>query len=94
MSRGLPSKVKLCLDKALDSALFIGLKTYNKTCRENLKSGGYIVFNVYRMGHHYFHAIFFQKGDKKPFLSRKKNKVRFKKSLMERSNFWELGPHV
>lgn len=41
MSRGLPLNVKLCLDKALDSAL-LSVETYNKPAVK-FKSGGYIV---------------------------------------------------
>ena len=41
MSRGLPLNVKLCLDKALDSAL-LSVETYNKP-DVKFKSGGYIV---------------------------------------------------
>lgn len=40
MSRGLPLNVKLCLDKALDSAL-LSVETYNKPAVK-FKSGGYI----------------------------------------------------
>lgn len=39
MSRGLPLNVKLCLDKALDSAL-LSVETYNKPAVK-FKSGGY-----------------------------------------------------
>lgn len=42
MSRGLPLNVKLCLDKALDSAL-LSVETYNKPAVK-FKSGGYIVW--------------------------------------------------
>lgn len=37
MSRGLPLNVKLCLDKALDSAL-LSVETYNRDCRKKNKT--------------------------------------------------------
>lgn len=68
MSRGLPLNVKLCLDKALDSAL-LSVETYNKPAVK-FKSGGYIVFFLYRMDI-IVSCNIFQKGDK-TILSRKK----------------------
>lgn len=64
MSRGLPLNVKLCLDKALDSAL-LSVETYNKPAVK-FKSGGYIVLMCIAWTS-LFHAI----GDK-TILSRKK----------------------
>lgn len=45
MSRGLPLNVKLCLDKALDSAL-LSVETYNKpahSCPGKIRTGYYKV---------------------------------------------------
>ena len=70
MSRGLPLNVKLCLDKALDSAL-LSVETYNKPAVK-FKSGGYIVLMCIAWTS-LFHAIFFKRGIK-PFY-REKNKV-------------------
>lgn len=63
MSRGLPLNVKLCLDKALDSAL-LSVETYNKPAVK-FKSGGYIVLMCIAWTS-LFHAIFFKRGIK-PF---------------------------
>ena len=88
MSRGLPLNVKLCLDKALDSAL-LSVETYNKPAVK-FKSGGYIVLMCIAWTS-LFHAIFFKRGIK-PFY-REKNKVRFKRVDGE-IQFWELATCV
>lgn len=67
MSRGLPLNVKLCLDKALDSAL-LSVETYNKPAVK-FKSGGYIVLMCIAWTS-LFHAIFFKRGIK-PFYREK-----------------------
>ena len=68
MSRGLPLNVKLCLDKALDSAL-LSVETYNKPAVK-FKSGWVHCFNVYRMDI-IVSCNIFQKGIK-PFYREKK----------------------
>lgn len=88
MSRGLPLKVKRCLEKALDSAL-LSVETYNKPAVK-FKSGGYIVL-MYIAWTSLFHAIFFKRGIK-PFY-REKNKMRFKRVDGE-IQFWELSTCV
>lgn len=84
MSRGLPIKVKMSLQKALDSAL-LAVETYNKPAVK-FKSGGYIVLMSIAWTS-LFHAIFFKNGTK-PFY-REKGSRRYKKIDGE-YQFWEL----
>lgn len=88
MSRRIPSKAKLCLYKALDSAL-LSVETYNKPAVK-FKSGGYIVLMCIAWTS-LFHAIFFKNGIK-PFY-REKNKKQFKRVDGE-IQFWELATCV
>lgn len=82
MPRGLPKKVRLCLEKAKDSAL-LAVEMYNKPAIK-FKSGGYVVLMVISWTT-LFHAIFFR--DKlKPFY--KKNRRFIKKD--NDYCYWEL----
>lgn len=81
--KGLPIKVKDCLNKAIDSAL-LAVETYNKPAVK-FKSGGYIVL-MYIAWTSLFHAIYFKKKIK-PFY--KEGNGRFKKINGE-IQYWEL----
>ena len=84
MSRGLPIKVKMSLQKALDSAL-LAVETYNKPAVK-FKSGGYIVLMSIAWTS-LLHAIFFKNGIK-PFYKEKGN--RLYKKIEGEYQFWEL----
>ncbi|HEY6063247.1 MAG TPA: DUF3644 domain-containing protein, partial [Chitinophagaceae bacterium] len=58
MPRGLPEKVKKCLEKALDCAL-LSVETYNKPSVK-FKSGAYVCLMVIAWTA-LFHAIFFKR---------------------------------
>ena len=84
MSRGLPNKVKKCLEKAIDSSL-LAVETYNKPAIK-FKSGGYIVLmNIAWTA--LFHAIFFRRKVN-PFY-RQANSVRYLKVDGD-YRYWEL----
>ena len=84
MSRGLPQKVKLSLDKAIESAL-LAVEIYNKPATK-FKSAGFIVLMSIAWTS-LFHAIFFLKKIK-PFY-KDKDKRRYKRINGEYV-FWEL----
>ena len=81
--KGLPIKVKTCLNKALDSAL-LAVETYNKPAVK-FKSGGYIVLMCIAWTA-LLHALFFRKKIKPMY---KEKNGRFKKIDGE-VQFWEL----
>ena len=85
MAKRLPNDVKLCLQKAHDSAL-LAVETYNKPAIK-FKSGGYVVLMIIAWTS-LFHGIFFR--DKiKPY-HRKRNSNRF----LRRDGdylYWELS---
>ncbi len=58
MSRGLPNKVKKCLEKAIDCSL-LAVETYNKPAIK-FKSGGYIVLMIISWTA-FFHAVFLKR---------------------------------
>lgn len=81
--KGLPIKVKSCLNKALDSAM-LAVETYNKPAVK-FKSGGYIVLMCIAWTS-LFHAIFYRKKIKPIY---KEKNGRFKKVNGE-IQYWEL----
>lgn len=85
MPRGLPKNVKICLEKAHDSAL-LAVEMYNKPAVK-FKSGGYIVLMTIAWTS-LLHAIFFREKIK-PF-HRKKNSNRFEKKEGDYV-YWELS---
>jgi len=84
MPRGLPNKVKKCLEKAIDSSL-LAVETYNKPAIK-FKSGGYIVLMIIAWTA-LFHAVFFRRK-KNPYY-RQSNGVRYLKVDGE-YKYWEL----
>ena len=82
MSRGVPKKVRMCLEKALDSALS-AVEMYNKPAVK-FKSGGYIVLMCIAWTS-LFHAIFIRKNLKPIY----KDRNRYKKVDGE-LQYWEL----
>lgn len=88
MSRGLPQKVKMSLEKALDSAL-LAVETYNKPAVK-FKSGGYIVLMCIAWTS-LLHSIFFRKGIKP--LYKEKDGIHYKKIDGE-YQYWELATCV
>lgn len=84
MSRGMPKKVRMSLEKALDSALS-AVEMYNKPAVK-FKSGGYIVLMCIAWTS-LFHAIFF-KNKINPFY-KEKDRNRYKKVDGE-LRYWEL----
>lgn len=74
MSRGVPKKVRMSLEKALDSALS-AVEMYNKPAVK-FKSGGYIVLMCIAWTS-LFHAIFIRKNIKPIY--KEKDRNRYKK---------------
>ena len=81
--KGLPIQVKLCLNKALDSAL-LAVETYNKPATK-FKSAGYIVLMCIAWTS-LLHAIFYRRKIKPIY---KEKNGRFKKVSGE-IQYWEL----
>lgn len=84
MSRGVPKKVQMSLEKALDSALS-AVEMYNKPAVK-FKSGGYIVLMCIAWTS-LFHAIFIRKNIKPIY--KEKDRNRYKKVDGE-LQYWEL----
>lgn len=84
MSRGVPKKVRMSLEKALDSALS-AVEMYNKPAVK-FKSGGYIVLMCIAWTS-LFHAIFIRKNIKPIY--KEKDRNRYKKVDGE-LQYWEL----
>lgn len=85
MSRGLPKKVKISLNKAIDSAL-LAVDVYNKPATK-FKSGGFVVLMIIAWTS-LFHAIFFNRKIK-PFRKRP-----HKRNYEKRDGdyvYWELA---
>lgn len=85
MSRGLPRKVKACVEKARESAL-LAVEVYNKPA-VSFRTGGYVSLMVIAWTS-LFHAIFLRDG-KKPYF-RKKGSIRFVRVDGDRKH-WDLA---
>jgi len=84
MSRGLPQKVKMSLEKARDSAL-LAVECYNKPATR-FKSGGYIVLMSIAWTS-LFHAFFFKNKEKPYYKEKDKNRY---KIVYGEYWYWEL----
>lgn len=85
MPRGLPYKVKNCIEKAIDSSLF-AVETYNKPATK-FKSGGFVVLMCIAWTA-IFHAVFFKR--KINPIYRKVNSLRFL-IIDDDFKYWELN---